>query len=156
MTLIFLELIFILTSISLLLKFNIKKQLLGIFIPPQNQKFKYTPSIHCTKTYKNANLHADPQLLSSLAFLHRRARVHNSIPEALLLRHSAEQILAHTGAWTWTLHLPLASMPPCRIHPKKHLPSRDMPTARHFCSRQCWQRLRLVRSIRQFFWRGQE
>lgn len=33
----------------------------------------------------------------------------------------------------------------------RHLPSRDMPTARHFCSRQCWQRLRLVRSIRQFF-----
>lgn len=36
------------------------------------------------------------------------------------------------------------------------LPSRDMPTARHFCSLQCWQRFRLVRSIRQFFWRGHE
>lgn len=37
-----------------------------------------------------------------------------------------------------------------------HSPSRDMPTARHFCSLQCWQRFRLVRSIRQFFWRGHE
>ncbi len=36
------------------------------------------------------------------------------------------------------------------------LPSRDMPTVRHFCSLQCWQRFRLVRSIRQFFWRGHE
>lgn len=45
--------------------------------------------------------------------------------------------------------------PPSPFHPdasiNRHLPSRDMPTARHFCSRQCWQRLRLVRSIRQFF-----
>lgn len=35
-------------------------------------------------------------------------------------------------------------------------PSRDIPTARHFCNRQCWQRFLLVRSIKQFFWRGQE
>lgn len=46
------------------------------------------------------------------------------------------------------------------VHPSpgsaSHSPSRDMPTARHFCSLQCWQRFRLVRSIRQFFWRGHE
>lgn len=35
-------------------------------------------------------------------------------------------------------------------------PSRLMPRARHFCSLQCWQRLRLVRSIRQFLCREQE
>lgn len=29
-------------------------------------------------------------------------------------------------------------------------PSRDMPSARHFCRRQCWHRLRLVRSMGQF------
>lgn len=31
-----------------------------------------------------------------------------------------------------------------------------MPRARHFCSLQCWQRLRLVRSIRQFLCREHE
>lgn len=36
------------------------------------------------------------------------------------------------------------------------LPSLLMPKARHFCRRQCWQRLRLVRSIRQFLWREHE
>lgn len=36
------------------------------------------------------------------------------------------------------------------------LPSRLMPKARHFCRRQCWQRFRLVRSIRQFLWREHE
>lgn len=35
-------------------------------------------------------------------------------------------------------------------------PSRLMPRARHFCSLQCWQRLRLVRSIRQFLCLEQE
>lgn len=35
-------------------------------------------------------------------------------------------------------------------------PSRLMPSARHFCRRQCWQRLRLVRSIRQFLCLEQE
>lgn len=38
----------------------------------------------------------------------------------------------------------------------QRLPSRDIPTARHFCKRQCWQRFRLVLSIRQFFCRGHE
>lgn len=41
-----------------------------------------------------------------------------------------------------------------RVH--VHLPSLLMPRARHFCKRQCWQRLRLVRSIRQFLWREHE
>ncbi len=36
------------------------------------------------------------------------------------------------------------------------LPSLDMPTAKHFCRRQCWQRFLLVRSIRQLFCRGHE
>lgn len=40
--------------------------------------------------------------------------------------------------------------------PCVHLPSLLMPKARHFCKRQCWQRLRLVRSIKQFLWREQE
>lgn len=35
-------------------------------------------------------------------------------------------------------------------------PSLDIPSARHFCRRQCWQRLRFVLSMRQFLWRGQE
>lgn len=35
-------------------------------------------------------------------------------------------------------------------------PSRDMPSARHFCRRQCWHRFRLVRSMGQFCWRVQE
>lgn len=30
---------------------------------------------------------------------------------------SAEQILAHTGAWTWALYLSLLTMPPCSIRP---------------------------------------
>jgi len=36
------------------------------------------------------------------------------------------------------------------------LPSRDIPRARHFCSRQCWQRFLLVLSIKQFLCLGQE
>lgn len=36
------------------------------------------------------------------------------------------------------------------------LPSLDMPTDKHFCRRQCWQRFLLVRSIRQLFCRGHE
>jgi len=35
-------------------------------------------------------------------------------------------------------------------------PSRLMPCTRHFCSRQYWQRLRLVRSIWQLFCREHE
>lgn len=35
-------------------------------------------------------------------------------------------------------------------------PSRDMPSARHFCRRQCWHRFRLVRSMGQFCCRVQE
>lgn len=30
------------------------------------------------------------------------------------------------------------------------LPSRDMPTERHFLKRHCWQRLRLMRTMEQF------
>lgn len=37
-----------------------------------------------------------------------------------------------------------------------HSPSRLIPRARHFCSLQCWQRLRLVRSMRQFLCREHE
>ena len=40
------------------------------------------------------------------------------------------------------------------VQKKRDLPSLDMPSARHFWSRQYWHRLRLTRSTTQFFWRG--
>lgn len=38
----------------------------------------------------------------------------------------------------------------CRCVEEKPSPSRDIPTARHFLNRHCWQRFRFMRMIVQF------